>query len=238
MRPHPPDESVRNAHNVSSSVSATLNESLPPVLSRRHGGARDSIAAVDDVQLLTLLAKDATAGMAQIYDRYSRLVYGIARAVLGNAHEAEDLTQEIFVALLDRCGYDPLRGSFAAYLTTLTRSRAIDVLRAKGRNARKLGQGIVLEQSSLLPQSAAAPHQVASDDESATSVRAALLALPATQRRVLELAYFKDLSQTEIATQLAAPLGSVKTWARQGLLGLRAALQPTTDLTDTGVKQT
>src|SRR5262245_29127522 len=126
MDPHPSTGPERNAPNVSSSASITVSDSRPPVLARVPVGVRESCTEQDDAQLFALLERDPSAGMAHVYDRYSRLVYGIARAILGSGHEAEDLTQEVFVALLDRCGYDPLRGSFAGYLTTFTRSRAID----------------------------------------------------------------------------------------------------------------
>jgi RNA polymerase sigma-70 factor, ECF subfamily len=174
-----------------------------------------------DQQLLQLLTVEPLNGLAQIYDQYAQLVYGLARAILTNTQEAEDLTQEIFVGLLGRCAYDPTRGSLASFLTMMTRSRAIDILRARDRTLRLLetwgdgGTGGV----------AATPHEEVSSDECARSVRRALETLPATQRQVLEMAYFKGLTQVEIAEALNAPLGTVKTWARKGLYSLRNALQ-------------
>jgi RNA polymerase sigma-70 factor (ECF subfamily) len=171
--------------------------------------------------LLTLLMAEPLNGLAQIYDQYAQLVYGLARAILTNTQEAEDLTQEIFVGLLGRCAYDPARGSLASFLTMMTRSRAIDILRARDRTLRLLetwgdggGTGTT-----------ATPHEEVSSDECARSVRRALDTLPAAQRQVLEMAYFKGLTQVEIAEALNAPLGTVKTWARKGLYSLRNALQ-------------
>lgn len=174
-----------------------------------------------DRQLLALLLAEPLEGLARIYDQYAGLVYGLARAILTNTQEAEDLTQEIFVGLLGRCAYDPSRGSLASFLTMMTRSRAIDILRSRDRTARLLetwGDGSATG-------AAATPHEEVSGDECARSVRLALDSLPAAQRQVLEMAYFKGLTQVEIAEALNAPLGTVKTWVRKGLYSLRNALQ-------------
>jgi len=164
-----------------------------------------------DKQLLLLLVADPLTGLAQIYDQYAQLVYGLARAILTNTQEAEDLTQEIFVGLLGRCAYDPARGSLASFLTMMTRSRAIDILRSRDRTARLLetwGDGGTAGVATT-------PHEEVSSDECASSVRRALDTLPAAQRQVL----------VEIAEALNAPLGTVKTWVRKGLYSLRNALQ-------------
>ena len=174
-----------------------------------------------DRQLLMLLTSEPLTGLARIYDQYSGLVYGLARAILTNTQEAEDLTQEIFVGLLGRCAYDPSRGSLASFLTMMTRSRAIDMLRSRDRTTRLLetwGDGNALG-------AATTPHEEVSSDESAQNLRLALASLPAAQRQVLEMAYFKGLTQVEIAEALNAPLGTVKTWVRKGLYSLRNALQ-------------
>ena len=174
-----------------------------------------------DKQLLQQLVAEPLEGLARIYDQYAQLVYGLARAILTNTQEAEDLTQEIFVGLLGRCAYDPARGSLASFLTMMTRSRAIDILRSRDRTSRLLetwGDG-------SNANVAMTPHEEVSTDESARNVRLALDSLPAAQRQVLEMAYFKGLTQVEIAEALNAPLGTVKTWVRKGLYSLRHALQ-------------
>jgi RNA polymerase sigma-70 factor, ECF subfamily len=175
----------------------------------------------DDAEVLRLLATDPASGMEQLYDRYSPLVYGLARKILGDPQEAQDLTQEVFVSLLNRCAYDPARGSFASFLTAMARSRAIDQLRARSRSSRLLG----IWGDETAPGAQPQPHEAVAEGECAHSVQAALAALPDTQRRVLELAYFKGLSQSEIARALDTPLGTVKTWARNGLYSLRDALR-------------
>jgi RNA polymerase sigma-70 factor, ECF subfamily len=190
----------------------------PEAVSDQNSGPRHPEL---DRQLLLLLMSEPLVGLAQIYDQYAGLVYGLARAILTNTQEAEDLTQEIFVGLLGRCAYDPSRGSLASFLTMMTRSRAIDILRSRDRTTRLLetwgdGSGMGV---------AVTPHEEVSSDESARKVRLALDGLPAAQRQVLEMAYFKGLTQVEIAEALNAPLGTVKTWVRKGLYSLRNALQ-------------
>jgi RNA polymerase sigma-70 factor, ECF subfamily len=174
-----------------------------------------------DEDLLQALKSDQTFALGALYDRYASLVYGLALAILTAPEEAEDLTQEVFLALCNKCDYDPTRGSLSAFLITMTRSRAIDKIRSRGRRLKFLthwGQTIPTE-----TPSPTLPEQM-SLAECSQYVRNALAQLPDKQRQVLELAYYKDLSQMEIAALLDTPLGTVKTWARKGLVTLKGAL--------------
>jgi RNA polymerase sigma-70 factor (ECF subfamily) len=173
-----------------------------------------------DEVLFRALATDRAA-LGPLYDRYGGLVYGLARAILQSPEEAEDLTQEVFVMLCQRTTYDPARGPLGAFLTTLTRSRAIDRLRGRGRRLRILR---ATWRSAPPPDLGSLPVERIATRECAERVRAALADLPADQRRALELVYYQGLTQAEIAATLDAPLGTVKSWCRRGLLGLRAAL--------------
>jgi len=173
----------------------------------------------DDV-LLRSLATDRAA-LGPLYDRYGGLVYGLARAILQTQEEAEDLTQEIFVMLCRGTTYDVRRGSLGAFLTTLTRSRAIDRLRRRGRRLRILRTSWRSAPSPDLP---AAPVDRLATRECSERVRSAVAELPANERRALEMVYYQGLTQAEIGATLDAPLGTVKSWCRRGLLGLRAAL--------------
>jgi RNA polymerase sigma-70 factor (ECF subfamily) len=179
--------------------------------------------AKTDAELLAALAVDQSSALGALYDRYSGLVYGLAMRILGAPSEAEDLTQEIFLTLCTRCDYDPARGSLSAFLATLTRSRAIDKIRARGRKARFLeswGENVIADTPVV------SPHEELSIAECSERVRVALAGLPETQRRVLEMAYYRGLSQSEIAAELETPLGTVKSWARKGLFSLRESLAP------------
>jgi RNA polymerase sigma-70 factor (ECF subfamily) len=173
-----------------------------------------------DEQLVQVLADDPSA-LGPLYDRHGRLVYGLALAVLKSQPEAEDLTQEVFLTLCSTNAYDPARGSVGAFLTTLVRSRAIDRLRRRTRSVRLLRAQWESAPPLELP---ATPLDRVSTAECSARVRAALAGLPESERRVLEMAYYRGLTQTEIADELGAPLGSVKSWCRRGLVGLKRAL--------------
>ncbi len=173
-----------------------------------------------DADLLRALA-DAPDALGPLYDRYGGLVYGLARAILKADEEAEDLTQEVFLMLCQGTTYDPARGSLGAYLTTLTRSRAIDRVRNRGRRLRLLRASW---QGAPPPERPAGAVELIATRESSERVRSAVAELPANERRALEMVYYQGLTQTEIAASLDAPLGTVKSWCRRGLLGLRAAL--------------
>lgn len=176
-----------------------------------------------DAELLAALAVDPSGALGALYDRYGGLVYGLAMKILGAPSEAEDLTQEIFLTFCTKSDYDASRGTLGGFLVMLTRSRAIDKIRARTRKTRSLerwGGALIPEDSSpsLL--------EAVSIGESSVRVRAALAELPESQRRVLEMAYYRDLSQVEIAAELETPLGTVKSWMRRGLRSMRASLGP------------
>ncbi len=176
-----------------------------------------------DAELWQMLARDRPAALCGLYDRYAGLVYGLAIAILAHAQEAEDLTQEVFVSLCGACDYDPARGPLAAYLATVTRSRAIDRLRKRARRLRLLERHSV---DLLPPDDRFAPLERISSGECAREVKNALAQLPELHRQVIEMAYYRGLSQTQIAAELGLPLGTVKGWMRRGLLALRKSLDP------------
>jgi len=173
-----------------------------------------------DERLLEALADDPSA-LAPLYDRHSRLVYGLALAVLGNADEAADLTQEVFLSLCTQPSYDAARGTIGAFLTTVTRTRAIDRLRRRTRRVRLLREH---HTATPVPTPSPTPVERLSEAECTQRVRQALDALPANERRALEMAYFQGLTQAEIADDLQAPLGTVKSWCRRGLVAMKQSL--------------
>lgn len=174
-----------------------------------------------DLDLLIALGNGQVNALGSLYDRYSRLVYGLAYKILGNSEEAEDITQEVFLTLWRRNAYNPSRGSLSSFLTTMTRSRSIDKLRSRGTKLRFIQrwQGMVKNEA------VATPLDRAAIGERSQLVRDAMSQLPESERLVLEIAYYEGLSQSEIAKRLNIPLGTVKTRSRQGLLKLRQTLQ-------------
>lgn len=175
-----------------------------------------------DEELWQALGVDQTAALGALYDRYAGLVYGLSLKILTSHQEAEDLTQEVFLTFCNKCDYDPARGSLSGFLINITRSRAIDKLRSRRRRLKFLEHW---GQTTLLEVPSCNPLEWLSLTECCQKVRNALDQLPDNQRQALEMAYYKGLSQTEIAGQLDAPLGTVKTWTRKGLLSLKHMLQ-------------
>lgn len=183
-----------------------------------------SIAAdgyIDDRELVAALHRQELDALGYLFDHYSSLVYTLAYKVLDNPQEAEDLVQEVFLGQWERCTYNPNRGSWSSFLVTVTRSRAIDRLRMKGNRRRILSQW----QQTLTPKLSPTPLDHASHSEKCQALQHALAQLPDHYRQVLELSYFGGYSQSDIAQQLDTPLGTVKTWARKGLIQLRQTLQ-------------
>ncbi|BAZ30161.1 RNA polymerase ECF-type sigma factor [Cylindrospermum sp. NIES-4074] len=175
----------------------------------------------DAVLFQALTARDSSA-LTMLYDRYANLVYGLALKILKDAQAAEDLTQEVFLALWRQPNYNPARGSFSSFLVTMTRSRAIDKLRSRGANLKFLDRWSQQMSSQPLTNN---PFEQVSIEERSQKVRSALTQIPENQRQVLAMAYYEGLSQTEIAQRLETPLGTVKTRARQGLINLKKILQ-------------
>lgn len=190
--------------------------------------ARDAPGTTpSDEELLNALADDPSA-LGTLYDRYGGLVYGLAHKVLANPDEAADLTQEVFLHLQSERKYDPARGTLGSFLATLTRSRAIDKLRARTRSGRILRE---VHRAAPPPERDPTPVERLAVAQSSERVRAAMATLGESERRALELAYYQGLTQTEIAEELGAPLGTVKSWCRRGLLAMKQALG---DLVETG----
>ncbi len=178
------------------------------------------IPPVTDAALVKQLWRGDLDALGALYDRYAGLVYTTALRSLGDVTSAEDLTQDVFLTLMHSRSYDPKRGSLSSYLSLLTRSRAIDRIRARSVHHKYLHRW--QQQSHSAEPS---PMEHASQQERHTLVRDALSQLTEQQRQVLELSYYQGQSQTEIANRLGVPLGTVKSWARRGLLRLRSHLQ-------------
>ncbi|MCX5000193.1 sigma-70 family RNA polymerase sigma factor [Streptomyces longwoodensis] len=162
-----------------------------------------------------------TDDWAVLHQRWAGLVYGLARQSLGDPRDAEDVTQQVFAAAWrGRAGYAPERGSFAAWLVGITRRTVADALAARTRRAE------LTTAAARLPSARHAP--AGSDPEAALDrvvVGRALDGLTAPQQQVLRLAFYQDLTQTQIARVTGWPLGTVKSHARRGLERLRDSLR-------------
>jgi RNA polymerase sigma-70 factor, ECF subfamily len=169
----------------------------------------------DDTLVSAIRARDEQA-MAQLYDRYSPLVYSIALRVLGETGAAEDILQEIFIRLWHNPEtFNASRGSLPAWLAVITRNRAIDSLRKRH------------SKTDLEDVKVSVEPDLASEVERSRvleKIRSALGSMPQSQRSALELAFFEGLTHTEIAEKSGEPLGTIKTRIRSGLLLLRKAV--------------
>jgi RNA polymerase sigma-70 factor, ECF subfamily len=182
----------------------------------------DSAAAEADRDALVRMVRGDPDALAEVYDRHSRLMYSLALRIVRRPTDAEDVIQEVFSQVWRQAGrYDMSRGTVAGWLVMLTRSRALDRLRRE-RGEPPAGD-IDLASRDVVDPGTMVDLQLV-DAEQAARVRAALEALPDTQRVPLELAYYEGLSQTAIAARLETPLGTIKTRMRQALLRLRDAL--------------
>lgn len=177
-------------------------------------------AQTTDVDLLHAVARGDEAALASLYDRYRVILFGLLVRILNVREEAEDVLQEVFLQVWRRAGdFDERRGRPFTWLVTLARSRAIDRLRllaARQRVADSAAQNTYDEVSDAATDTL--------HSEQREIVRCALAELPEEQKHALLLAYFEGLTQTEIASKLGAPLGTVKTRMRSGMLKLRELL--------------
>lgn len=182
----------------------------------------NNLLSQQDLELLQALKIGQTTALSKLYDRYGSVVYGLALKILKDAQEAEDLTQEVFVTLWNNNTYNPARGSLSNYLVVMTRSRSLDKLRSRGSRRKFLERW----QHTTVPAFTLSASDQIDIWDTSQQVQEALAQLPEQQRKILEMAYYQDLSQSEIAKTLNIPLGTVKTAARQALKKLRKILSP------------
>jgi RNA polymerase sigma-70 factor (ECF subfamily) len=170
-------------------------------------------SAASDAELLRAIGEGSEPAFEELRQRYRRAVERACRTIVGG--ELEDCAQEVFVRIWRKAAlYDRARGSAPAWLLTLARRTAL--------NFRQRGEVPLPEE--LVDETGA----VEAPDVDRFWVEAALERLPERERRVIELAYFHDLSQSAIAAELGAPLGSVKSWTRRGLHRLATLLDEET----------
>ncbi len=171
----------------------------------------------NDGALIASVRAGDQGAMAELYDRYSSIVYAVAMRVLGDTAAAEDVLQDIFMQLWRNPGaFDASRGSLAPWLAVIARNRAVDTLRK-----RRPQDDISEVTLSVLPDMAAE----ADRSRVSEKVRSVMKDMPAPQRSALEMAYFEGYSHSEISQKTGEPLGTIKTRIRAGLILLRRAVE-------------
>ena len=179
-----------------------------------------------DLAALERITRGDPGGIAELYDRHSRLLYGLILRILRNPGDAEETLQEVFVLVWNRAAtYNPTLGSPAAWVGGIARNRAIDHFRATEVRRRTVEAAVTADEPGWTPET------VAAETEQQRLISRALDAIPQDQRKLIEDAYFFGFTHSELAERHRLPLGTVKTRIRTGLQMLRE------QLTETGIVQ-
>jgi RNA polymerase sigma-70 factor (ECF subfamily) len=180
------------------------------------------LSGENDEALARRLQQKEPQAMADLYDRFGRLAYSVILSVVRDPSIAEDLVQETFLRVWNRAhAFEPGRGALGPWLLTIARNRAIDHIRSAGsRMQRNSFEFDAREHPSLFVDM---ERDVFNTDH-ARVIRKAIAKLNENQQKVIELAYYEGLSQTEMAERMGQPLGTIKTWVRSALKVLRGEL--------------
>ena len=175
-----------------------------------------------DEELVRRLQRREPDAMRELYDRFGRIAFSVIVAIVRDSSVAEDLVQETFLRVWNRAqGFEAGRGALGPWLLAIARNRAIDHVRsASSRMDRNSFEFDAREHPSLFVDM---EREVFNTDH-ARVIRGAIAKLNPNQQKVIELAYYEGLSQTEMAERMGEPLGTVKTWVRTALQHLRAEL--------------
>ena len=184
----------------------------------KEAAARALVSLSDEALLAIIATPDGDLALAELYDRYGKIAYGLAYRVLRDSALAEDAVQEAFITVWRTAGtYISERGKPRTWLLTLVHRRAVDLVRREQRRR------VPAATDEPVPPTPAAEDEATLRDRR-RAVQAALTQLPADQREALELAYYGGLTQSELAEQLGVPLGTVKSRMFAGLRRLRDLL--------------
>jgi RNA polymerase sigma-70 factor (ECF subfamily) len=206
-----------------------LSQALSTPPRRPVAAVEPSRESPDDARLMSLVAAGDERALSELYDRHAPLVFSLAAAIVGGDADAEEVTEDVFVQIWNGARrFDPERGAMRGWLATITRSRALDLVRVRRRRQGAHERSAAADEAGLaidLSQPDAADDALLRR-EARVALEGALALLNEDQRRAIELAYFGGLSQSEIARRLDEPLGTVKTRIRDGMKKLRDALAP------------
>jgi RNA polymerase sigma-70 factor (ECF subfamily) len=179
-----------------------------------------------DPTLLARVIKGDQQAFSQLYDHSSTLLFTLAVRILGNREEAAELLQDVYLEVWRKVSrYDVGRGTPIAWLVTLTKSRAIDRLRARASRGYRATNPLEAGTAAQMADPGPSPLETQADQELRMAVGTAVGNLPQAQQQAIELAYYEGLSHTEIAARLNQPLGTVKTRIKLGMSKLRESLR-------------
>jgi len=179
-----------------------------------------------DEQIVRRITDGDQAALGELYDRYGRPAYSLARRICADDGIAEDVVQEVFLAFWrDPTRFDPQRGTFGTWLLTLVHHKSVDAVRRESAIRRRTVPAAEDGEEWSAPPGPGAD-QAALGAVVAGQVREALGQLPAEQRQALALAYYGGYTQREVATITGVPLGTVKSRMFTGVQRLRSVLDP------------
>jgi RNA polymerase sigma-70 factor (ECF subfamily) len=182
-------------------------------------------------ELLARVAGGDAEAFDLLYEQTSSLLFTLALRILNSREDASELLQDVYVEVWRKAGrFDSKRGAPMAWLITLTRSRALDRLRAASARGRNATDSIDETLAGQLPSDAPDPLERHSAEELREQVVEAFTDLPAAQQEAIELAFYEGLTHAEIATRLNKPIGTIKTRIKLGMNKLRYALRPCWEL--------
>ena len=180
----------------------------------------------EDLQLLMSISQGDQKALANLYDKYGRLIYSLTLSIVRNEDEARELQQDVFLQVWHKASlFDNERGSFITWLVTLAHNKSINTLRS--RRYKKSAQEVKQDIADIT-NDAVVDHQTplrdAMESDERRHVLSALAQLPEQQRKALYLSYYEGYSQSEIAEMLGEPLGTIKTRMRKGMMKLVSIL--------------
>ena len=180
-----------------------------------------------DLSLLQRLAARDTVAVAELYDRHSRLLFGLILRIVRDRGEAEDILQEAFVRVWSRAGtYDARMGGPLPWIVRVARNCAIDRLRARRVRATVDAPAVDLAAVEAAPATGIqTPEAAVLDAEKHRRLTGALAGLPAEQRQLIEAAFFEGYTHSELAQRFGLPLGTVKTRIRAGMIAMRQQME-------------
>jgi len=186
-----------------------------------------TVQQIADREMIERIGRGDQSAFSALYDRLSRPLYSLALRMLGDAGDAQDALQDVFLQIWSRAAtYNPEQSTVFSWTVLLTRSRVIDRLRARKRRLRIVDSATGDEDADVADASTMeSAADTADKNDEAARVRSVLNNLPAEQREAIELAFFGDLTHHEIAARLGEPLGTIKARIRRGLLKLRERLR-------------
>lgn len=181
-------------------------------------------SSLDDLALMALIIRGQPDGLSELYNRYHRLVFSLAVNMVGDYATAEEITLDVFTRVWEKADtYRAEQARVSTWLTSITRYRAIDLLRQRGSRS-DLHDLSWADVSPALLMEANSPEEMTDVAIRHEAVRRALAELPGEQKEVLALAFFQGFTHSQIARVLNQPLGTVKTRIRLAMQKLRQLL--------------